>query len=220
MNSDNRTRSEIKREAILRAAKTAFHKYGVAGTSMDKLAEMACVSKRTVYNHFASKEVIVMHLIRSLWHKSMVSIPVPYDGTGSLEAQLSRLLLTEIELITAEEYLELARVAFGHLFYEPERLRDEIEQLTAQETVLHRWLHAANNDGRLLVCDIEYAVKELSSLIKGHCFWPQLMKIEAPLTDERKDCIAKRTARLFLSHYAKEHRTESYLPGCDPADNQ
>ncbi|WP_137167541.1 TetR/AcrR family transcriptional regulator [Salinimonas lutimaris] len=215
MSSDNRTRSDIKRDAIISAAKAAFHKYGVAGTSMDKLAEMACVSKRTVYNHFASKEVIVMHLIRSLWHKSLVSIPVPYDCASSLEEQLSRLLRAEIELITGEEYLELARVAFGHLFYEPERLRGEIEQLTAQETVLHRWLHAANDDGCLLVCDIEYAVKELSSLIKGHCFWPQLMKIEAPLTDERKDCIAKRTARLFLSHYARQHSGESYLPDGD-----
>jgi len=198
----NRTRSDIKRDAIICAAKQAFQTYGVAGTSMDKLAEIAQVSKRTVYNHFPSKEVIVMHLIRSLWHKCMVSIPVQYEPDTALEPQLTRLLRAEIELVTGEEYLELARVAFGYLFYNPDRLRDEVDQLTAQETVLHRWIKAASEDEKLHITDLAYSVKELSSLIKGHCFWPQLMKMEPPLDDSNKDCIARCTAQLFLSHYA------------------
>ncbi|QJR79815.1 TetR/AcrR family transcriptional regulator [Alteromonas pelagimontana] len=196
-----RTRSDVKREAIICAAKQAFQKYGVAGTSMDRLAEMANVSKRTVYNHFNAKEVIVMHLIKALWQKSMVSIPVQYDNTTPLEDQLSAILLAEIELITGSEYLELARVAFGHFFYHPDRLRDEVEQLTAQETVLHKWLKSARDDGTLTLPDLEYSVKELSSLIKGHCFWPQLMKIEPPISLQGKKKVATQTALLFLSHY-------------------
>lgn len=201
MNAVTRTRSDAKRDAILCAAKQAFEKYGVAGTSMDKLAEMAQVSKRTVYNHFASKEMIVMHLIRALWHQCMISIPVQYEADKPLHPQLTALLQAEIELLIGEDYLELARVAFGHLFYHPDRLRDEIHQLTAQETVLHRWLKAASEDGRLAIEDMQYSAKELTSLIKGHCFWPQLMKIEAPLTAQQIEQIAARTAALFLSHY-------------------
>jgi len=56
MTEKGKTRSELKREAIIEAARRAFEEFGVQGTSMDKLAEMAGVSKRTVYNHFASKE--------------------------------------------------------------------------------------------------------------------------------------------------------------------
>ncbi|MFA0698755.1 TetR/AcrR family transcriptional regulator, partial [Vibrio sp. 10N.222.49.C9] len=47
-----KTRSELKREAILTAAKQSFLEFGVKNTSMDKLASLANVSKRTVYNHF------------------------------------------------------------------------------------------------------------------------------------------------------------------------
>ena len=41
MKERGKTRSELKHEAILDAAKRAFLAYGVQGTSMDKLAEMA-----------------------------------------------------------------------------------------------------------------------------------------------------------------------------------
>ncbi len=49
MKEKGKTRSELKHEAILDAAKRAFLAFGVQGTSMDKLAEMADVSKRTVW---------------------------------------------------------------------------------------------------------------------------------------------------------------------------
>ncbi|EPF7654109.1 TetR/AcrR family transcriptional regulator, partial [Vibrio vulnificus] len=62
-----KTRSEEKREAILTAAKQAFLEFGVQNTSMDKLAALAGVSKRTVYNHFSSKEALVMELLSVLW---------------------------------------------------------------------------------------------------------------------------------------------------------
>ena len=202
MNAATRTRSDVKRTAIIRAAKQAFQEYGVNATSMDKLAELAKVSKRTVYNHFNAKEELVMHLIKELWHKTMTSIDVRYDADSELHPQLARLLRAEVELITGNEYLELARVAFGYFFYNPDKLKDEILQLTAQETVLHRWLVAARKDGRLQFENLDFVVKELSSLLKGHCFWPQLLKIEPPLSDDMKQKVVESTAAMCLSRYA------------------
>ena len=202
MKAATRTRSDVKRAAIIQAAKDAFQEYGVNATSMDKLAELAKVSKRTVYNHFNAKEELVMHLIKELWHKTMTSIDVRYDADRALHPQLATLLRTEVELITGNEYLELARVAFGYFFYNPDKLKDEISQLTAQETVLHRWLVAAQKDGRLQFDDLDFVVKEISSLLKGHCFWPQLLKIEPPLSDCMKQKVVESTAAMCLSRYA------------------
>ncbi|WP_083880077.1 TetR/AcrR family transcriptional regulator [Aliiglaciecola lipolytica] len=56
MKDVKKTRSELKHEAILRGAVKAFKEFGVNDTSIYKIAEVAQVSKRTVYNHFASKE--------------------------------------------------------------------------------------------------------------------------------------------------------------------
>ncbi len=67
MSETNPTRSELKRQAILQAARDAFQEHGVHNTSMDELAALAQVSKRTVYNHFASKEVLIMTLMAELW---------------------------------------------------------------------------------------------------------------------------------------------------------
>ncbi len=71
MVGNTRTRSDIKREAIIQAATQAFQEFGVNGTSMDKLAELANVSKRTVYNHFSTKEELVMHLVTQQWQTAM-----------------------------------------------------------------------------------------------------------------------------------------------------
>ena len=48
--------TDRKREAIIQAAIEAFRADGFEATSMDKIAAKAEVSKRTVYNHFPSKE--------------------------------------------------------------------------------------------------------------------------------------------------------------------
>lgn len=204
MSNTTKTRSDSKRDAIICAAKKAFQTYGVTGTSMDKLAEMANVSKRTVYNHFPAKENIVMHLIRSLWSKTMTSVNVKYEQGGDLHAQLSAILLAEIKLITGNEYIELVRVSFGHFFYHPEKLREEIEQWSAQETVLKRWLKDASESGALCIDDMDAAMTVLSSQIKGQCFWPQIMRVQSPLSAKEKQMIADQTAAIFLCYYRNQ----------------
>ena len=59
---------------------------------MDKLAEVAGVSKRTVYNHFATKEALVMTLMTDLWEQALSQPTVAYDAHQPLEAQLQQLV--------------------------------------------------------------------------------------------------------------------------------
>lgn len=201
MTSTTRTRSDVKRDAIIQAAKHAFQEFGVNGTSMDKLAELANVSKRTVYNHFSAKEELVMNLIKEQWQSALVDIGAPYNPKALLADQLTDLIMADINFMSADEHLELARVAIGHFFYEPNRLKDEVAQLQAQEKAMHRWLKAAKKDNRMDFDDIDQVVEELDSLVKGQCFWPQLFKLEDPLTEARKLQIAKGVTELILCRY-------------------
>ncbi len=50
--------SDRKHAAIIEAAVAEFDAQGFEATSMDCVAARAGVSKRTVYNHFASKEAL------------------------------------------------------------------------------------------------------------------------------------------------------------------
>ena len=59
--------TDRKREAIVQAAISEFRSNGFDITSMDKIAATAGVSKRTVYNHFASKEELFAEILHRLW---------------------------------------------------------------------------------------------------------------------------------------------------------
>jgi TetR/AcrR family transcriptional regulator of autoinduction and epiphytic fitness len=197
-------RSELKREAILAAATEAFKSEGVQATSMDRLAQLAQVSKRTVYNHFQTKEVLVMELISELWKAALVDIAFEYRSDLPLQQQLSALLIKELTLLSSPEYIDLSRVAFGHFFYDTETLQREVAKFSAQETAIHRWLKEAIDDQRLKPMDIDFANGQLHSLIKGSGFWPQLLQMKAMLSPEEMTSIAEQSSAMFLSHYQSE----------------
>ncbi|MGJ7097026.1 TetR/AcrR family transcriptional regulator C-terminal domain-containing protein [Vibrio hannami] len=197
-----KTRSELKREAIISAAKQAFTEYGVQGTSMDKLSEMAQVSKRTVYNHFETKEVLVMHILSELWQKATIDIDIIYNSDIPLQAQLSDILLAEANIISSRENIELSRVAFGHFFYNPEALKKEMVKYSARETALYKWLEAAVSDGRLKEMDFEFANSQLHNLLKGSCFWPLLLGTQCSVGESDLTKLANESAAMFLSHYS------------------
>ena len=195
------TRSERKRQAVLEAARTAFRENGVDGTSMDALAARAGVSKRTVYHHFPSKQALVRQLMSEMWEKGQKQIRVKYDGNKPLEPQLLTLVGAEIELACNAEYLGLLRVAIGHLFYSPEDLQGEVDLLLERDTALSRWLAAARDDGRLDIDDAEFAATQLLNLVRGACFWPQVMGM-APIPDrDRQRFLADETLAMFLARY-------------------
>jgi TetR/AcrR family transcriptional regulator of autoinduction and epiphytic fitness len=202
MSEVRKTRSELKREAIVSAAKAAFIENGVQGTSMDKISELAQVSKRTVYNHFETKEILVMHIMAELWRKSTIQPDFEYVHEVPLLDQLSAILLAESKMFSSQENLNLSRVAFGHFLYNPDALQKEMIKFTAQETTLYKWIEAAVADKKLKPLDVEFANSQLHNAIKGHCFWPLLLNPCSIIESEKLLSIANETAAMFLSHYS------------------
>jgi AcrR family transcriptional regulator len=61
-----------KRDQILDAAQRCFYERGITATGVDTVAAAAGVSKRTLYNHFASKDDLVLaylELRENRWRK-------------------------------------------------------------------------------------------------------------------------------------------------------
>lgn len=201
MTEVKKSRSELKREAIIDGAMQAFQEFGVKDTSMDKIAELANVSKRTVYNHFESKEFLVTQIITEIWTKNIAEKDFPYSKDKPLHPQLINIVDNELELMSCPEMMELIRVTMGHFLFHPEILKEQTEKFFSQETGLKRWLKAAVDDGRLRKMDIEFANEQLISLIKGRAFWPQFMKQEPALNQEQREELAEHTAGMFLSYY-------------------
>ena len=190
-----------KRQAIIDGAKKAFQQYGVSDTSMDKIAETAQVSKRTVYNHFESKEILVTHIIRDIWSRNILTYAYDYDPTRDLRCQLSELIANELSFMSDQNTQDLVRVAMGYCLFNPDMFTGELKEFFNQETTLIRWIKSAMSDGKLRDKDPIQVSDQLLSLLKGQAFWPQLLHQDEKLSDAKKAQLIDDTLDLFLSYY-------------------
>lgn len=81
----------------------------------------AGVSKRTVYNHFPSKEALFSMILEELWERSVASDTLPYRADQPLQAQLLQLLGQKLELLSDANFIDLARVAMAEIIHSPAR---------------------------------------------------------------------------------------------------
>lgn len=66
VSEDGEVIGNAKRTQILKGALTVFLEYGYKGTSMDRVADEAGVSKQTIYSHFKDKENLFHELVEHL----------------------------------------------------------------------------------------------------------------------------------------------------------
>ncbi|MGF7132165.1 TetR/AcrR family transcriptional regulator of autoinduction and epiphytic fitness [Paraburkholderia sp. EB58] len=200
---DTRLRlTDRKRAAIINAAIEEFLAAGFDATSMDRVAARASVSKRTVYNHFPSKEALFAAILRQLWDSSDAGEATAYSSSQPLRGQLLELLLKKLSLLNNEAFLSLARVAIAAGIHSPERARDMVARMGEREEDLTVWIRAAAADGRLKTADPVFASLQLQGLVKGFAFWPQVTMGQPPLSKAEQKQIAESAADMFLARYA------------------
>jgi len=194
--------TDRKRVAIVDAAIEEFLAAGYDATSMDRIAARANVSKRTVYNHFPSKEALFAAILHQLWDASQSSDAPAYNADQPLRAQLLDLLGRKLRLLNDESFLALARVAIAAGIHSPERARDMVARLGEREEDLTVWIRAAAADGRLKTDDPLFAALQMQALVKAFAFWPQVTMGQAPLGEREQKQVAESAADMFLARYA------------------
>ena len=98
-------RSQQKREAIMLAAKQAFQEQGVQNTSMDRIAQIANVSKRTVYRHFKNKEELAVQIISELWTQLSNDNIAPFNTNIPINKQLNEHVSAHVKLVSCAGYI-------------------------------------------------------------------------------------------------------------------
>lgn len=195
--------TDRKRDAILQAAIGEFRQHGFNGTSMDRVAAAAEVSKRTVYNHFPSKEDLFEAILLLMWERSQSPEEQQYEATQPLRPQLLALLGHKMRLLNDASFIDLSRVAMADMMHTPERARAIATKLAAKEEGLPRWLRAAQQSGRLRPgMDVPYAAQQLQGMVKAFAFWPQLAMGQPPLTPAQQQQVLADAVDMFLGLYA------------------
>ncbi|YCM44616.1 TetR/AcrR family transcriptional regulator [Verrucomicrobiaceae bacterium 227] len=192
------TLSQRKRAAIVDAAIDEFKKSGFAATSMDTIAERARVSKRTVYNHFDSKESLFGAISDSLCSAVIEVMDVDFDPDGSMEGQLYEFAIRQIELCCSDKFMTMARVTLPERLRNPDLANPSFDRIRNGETGLAFWMEQAVAAKALNVSDVASASRQFSALLLEFTLWPQLFAGEpTPKPAERKK-IAHSAVKLFL----------------------
>lgn len=190
----------------MRAAVDEFRAAGYEATSMDRIAAAAGVSKRTVYNHFPSKEALFGQMLEQLWDSSAASVDLAYRADLPMAPQLKQLLMQKLELLADPSFIDLARVALAEIIHSPERAQAIVCRMGEKEGGVTAWIQAAIADGRLAEVDPEFAGHQLQGLVKSFAFWPQVTLGQAPLGRAERQRVADSAVAMFLGCYARAAR--------------
>jgi TetR/AcrR family transcriptional regulator, regulator of autoinduction and epiphytic fitness len=193
--------TDRKRDAIVQAAIVEFRANGFEATSVDKVAARAEVSKRTLYNHFPSKDELFGAILHVLWESSASELRRPFEPARPVRDQLLELLQGKLAMLGDDNFLALARVAIAAGLHSPERAREMVARIGEKDGGMLDWMRAAQRHGALKAGDAAQAVKQLESLVKGVAFWPQVALGQPRLTGPAQKKLALATVELFLSHY-------------------
>ncbi len=192
--------TDRKRQAIVEAAIAEFRSGGFESTSMDKIAATAGVSKRTVYNHFPSKDELFAQILHELWNSSASQAEQPYDHAAPLREQLVGLLSKKMAMLQDSYFLDLARVAIAEAIHSPERAQEMVSRMTRKEEEAAVWLRAAQADGKLLKADPALTSQMLPGLLKTFAFWPQVTLNQPPLDPVMQKKVVEMSVDMFLAY--------------------
>jgi len=195
------TLSARKKAAIVDAAIEMFQKSGFQGTSMDAIAQQAQVSKRTVYNHFPSKQALFEHIAQSVWETANQATMVAFEPEAELLPQLQALAMKELALVGDESFLRLSRVLMAEFIHEPAMAQTILERFNNEESSLTQWMQQASQHPQLNIIEAEQAGGQFHGLIKAQAFWPQIMFGQEPIPKSQHEEFSKQVCTMFLSVY-------------------
>ncbi len=167
-------RSDDKRQDIIRAAMDEFQAQGFDGARMDRVAERAGVSKRTVYNHFDSKEALFGAISEIAFAMVAEVRAIPYDSSRPLRPQLVELGRAEGRLLSNPEFMRLARVGVAEILRSPETAERLGLGGALADTLYVEFFTAAAEAGAIRPEAPALAARQFMHMIKGQAYWPAL----------------------------------------------
>ena len=175
---------------------------GYDTTSMDRIAESAGASKRTVYNHFPSKEALFKAVLERMMSETMALKRIDYSPDRPLEDQLAQFADAKLAFVKNPAWLGMLKVAIAVFIGNPDLAREIMMQAEDEKDYLAEWLTRAHRDGRLNVSDPCLAAKAFWAMVGGAFILPVIFGEDAKLPGTT--ALKSELVRIFLSRYLPE----------------
>lgn len=193
--------TERKREDIIQAAKDEFRSNGFSATSMDRIAETAKVSKRTVYNHFESKEVLFSAIALELCNTFSQMSDHNYDPDIPVKTQLLDIANQQMNMLCSDRFLRLFKMIMSETLASPSLTQSAVENFEKENIGLMKWITMASRDGKLDITEPVMAGKQFLAMLEAFTSWPYLFG-EDPVKDKaEQQKIIESAVNMFLDHY-------------------
>ncbi|CAH1592159.1 TetR family transcriptional regulator [Vibrio owensii] len=175
---------EEKRLAIIIAAKEEFIEHGFTKANMDRVCASAGVSKRTLYRHFKSKEVLFESILAIIKSSVDEKNHYPFDAHKSLAEQLTAITRNEVEILYKTYGIPFTRVVMAEFLRQPEMAQQIITKLYRSH-VLAKWFEEAQQANAIQHSDSALLSNTYSSLFNGLFLWPFVFNMKPlPSSDE------------------------------------
>jgi TetR/AcrR family transcriptional regulator, mexJK operon transcriptional repressor len=114
-----RPRDAAKRAAIVEAARQLFLNHGLEAVKMDHIADLADVSKMTLYNYFADKMALFLAVVEHENGRIESSLNVGEQQSGAFEEVLVGFGIRLLTFLFSPEITHIDRLLSAELFRHP-----------------------------------------------------------------------------------------------------
>jgi TetR/AcrR family transcriptional regulator, mexJK operon transcriptional repressor len=197
-----RTRDIKKNQAILKAATKLFIKNGYANTSMDAIAEMAGVTKQTIYGHYNSKDALFTQMVSALCVKHAPAQIKPIDSNISAQESLNKIGVAFLDMFINKDVLSATRLVVAEAISHPKLAKNYYESGTLKIiAMLQEFLDIEVKRGSLHINDTNSAASHLFAMLKGNYYIRMLLGVPPIPTHNEKEAHVKEAVEMFLRIY-------------------
>lgn len=196
-------RAEANRVAILKAAREYFVVEGFSAP-VDGVAELAGVSKVTIYNHFGSKEELCLAVIDEALSEALDApltlVAEDLASSSDLRAALISACRAWVSGLGTREMLRMHNAVVGELRHMPSLATEWARRGPERfHPVIGAALGRIASNGRLSIPDIDLAVLQLAGLVLS----PTLVygAYGRPPSPNRQDKLIVAGVDMFLRYY-------------------
>lgn len=199
-----RTKTEVKRQAIIKAASEVFREFGFERASMSKICSRVGGSKTTLYNYFSSKEELFVEVISIANAEKFDFVHETIDSKNEindLHTQLYEFGKRFLSFLYSPKLIKLRRLTISQSGISDLGKITYKNRILKSRNILSKYLDKAIEVNKIKRTDTTIAAKHLYGLLESELMYKFLFQIDVEFSNEEMDEMAVRAIDVFMSAY-------------------
>ena len=199
-----KTKTESKRQDILKAAAEIFREVGFERASMSDIRARVGGSKATLYNYFPSKEKLFFDVMYQATQSALGAITATLNpDADDLQQELLHFGQRLLPTLYSPEAIAIRRLAIAELGHSNIGKVVFEGSTVPMEKQVAEFLRKAMKRGALRTADPKIAAMHLLSLLESELLQRVLLGVMDAVKPEAAKGVVRRAVEVFLSGYQR-----------------